>query len=83
MTFPLIVLNQKNGKPIGSARTRLFYYTDGRVKYECWNLKSNILNTSNDWLITKTIYGENTEETQVLQGAVNTETVINALAWSI
>lgn len=67
------------------ARKKYYYNSDGTIKYLCTNIDDNASEADTNWEIAKYIYSDGLIESWHgwLSGAVNSEAVINALAWSI
>lgn len=66
-------------------RKRTYYYGDGLSKYDCYHNISGVPETEPLWFIWKNVYenGLLVKREGPLNGAVNTEAVIAALAWNI
>jgi len=67
------------------ARKKYYYNSDGTIKYICVNTDENAEETDIDWEIAKFNYTSSLVDSWHgwLSGAVNSEAVINALAWRI
>ncbi|MFH2075533.1 MAG: hypothetical protein ABIJ57_09335 [Pseudomonadota bacterium] len=67
------------------ARKKFFYYADGSIKYLCGNTSSTAAETDDDWECSKYVWtaGQVTEWQGWLNGAVDLEATVNALAWTI
>ena len=67
------------------SRKKRFYNPDGTVKYLCVHTLESVLETTTSWEIAKFTYANGLvgEWQGWLQGAVNSESVINALSWNI
>lgn len=67
------------------AREKLFYYSDGTLKYQCGHVDADAAETDDDWDCFKFVWssGNMTDKEGPLQGAVNTEAAVTALTWNI
>lgn len=71
-------------EPLRRNRVINYFYADGRIKYECWNPRRGSVSTDTDWYIQKYTYdGNELYQSQILNGATNSEAVVNALDWDI
>lgn len=63
-------------------RRKRYLYANGNIKYECFHTNRDAAETVTDWEIIK--YSQDGNDYEGPQnGAVNTESVINALSWNI
>lgn len=67
------------------AREKLYYYSDGTLKYKCGHTNADAAETATTWSVWKFVWtaGNMTDKEGPLNGAVNTEAAVNALAWNI
>lgn len=67
------------------AREKYYYYTTGQVKYKCGHPNPNATELNVLWDIWKFVYEDGVLEAKEgpLNGPVNSEALINALAWNI
>lgn len=62
-------------------RRKVYRWTNGNIKYECFHENRNAAFTDTSWEIRK--FSQSGEDWDgFIFGAVNTESVINALAWN-